>query len=166
MAQSPVTATYTYSGGTWAESYFSGGVIGSNYCMAAANSTGATGSISATGSTSAASNSLTLNASDLPLNQFGIFVVSNTQAFVPGAGGTSNGNLCLGGSLGRFSQPNQILSSGGGGSFDLGVDTTMIPQGAGFVAIMAGDTWNFQAWHRDTVGVGSNFTDGIEIVFN
>jgi hypothetical protein len=31
---------------------------------------------------------------------------------------------------------------------------------------MAGQTWNFQAWHRDQVGLGSNFTDGLEIQFN
>lgn len=122
--------------------------------------------MSATGSTNAAANNLTLEASNLPTSQFGIFVTSMTQAFVPGAGGTSNGNLCLGGALGRFSQPSQILNTGSTGSFDLVVDTTMVPQGSGFVTIMAGDTWNFQAWHRDPVGVGSNFTDGLEIAFN
>ena len=140
--------------------------IGSSYCMAAPNSTGSVGAISALGATTAAANNLTLMASDLPTNQFGIFITSMTQAFVPGAGGTSNGNLCLGGSLGRFSLPNQILTSGSSGSFELTVDTTQIPQGSGFVTIMAGETWNYQAWHRDPVGVGSNFTGGLEVMFN
>ena len=143
-----------------------GGNIGSNYCAAAANSTGATGVMSATGSTSAAADSLILTASDLPANQFGIFVTSMSQAFIPMAGGTSNGNLCLGGALGRFSQPSQILNTGTGGSFNLSVGTMMMPQGAGFVAVMPGESWNFQAWHRDPVGLGSNFTDGLEISFN
>ena len=140
--------------------------LGTNYCTAVANSSGAIGTMSALGSASAASNNLDLIASDLPANQFGIFVTSMTQAFVPGAGGTSNGNLCLGGALGRFTQPSQILNSGSAGEFTLNVDTTMFPQGAGFIAVNAGETWNFQAWYRDPVGLGSNFTDGLEIAFN
>ena len=145
---------------------FSSGGFGTNYCMAENNSTGSPGSISAAGSSSAAANDLTLEATDLPNNQFGIFVTSRSQAFVPGAGGTSNGNLCLGGAIGRFSLPSQILTSGSNGAFSLVVDTTMIPEGSTFVSIMSGETWNFQAWHRDVVGVGSNFTNAIELVFN
>ena len=141
------------------------GPIGTNYCMAAPNSTGSAGTVSAFGSANVGQNDVTLTAADLPANQFGIFVTSMTQAFVPGAGGTSNGNLCLGGSLGRFSQPNQILNSGSGGEFSLALDLAMFPQGAGFVPVAAGETWSFQAWYRDPVGVGSNFTEGIEIPF-
>ena len=140
--------------------------IGSSYsCMAVPNSTGSTGAISAIGSTIASAGDLTLVAENLPTSQFGIFVTSLSQAFVPGAGGTSNGNLCVGGSIGRFSAPNQILSTGTTGSFELTVDTALIPQGASFVTIAPGDTWNFQAWHRDPVGLGSNFTDGVTIDF-
>lgn len=142
-----------------------GGSIGTNYCTAATNSTGQTGEISATGSTLAGGNAVTLSASDLPMNQFGIFVVSQSQAFVPGAGGTSNGNLCLGGTLGRYSMPNQILTTGSGGTISLAIDLTMIPIGGTFVAVAPGDTFNFQAWHRDPVGLGSNFTNGLEIAF-
>ena len=131
-----------------------GASIGNNYCTAAANSMGVVGSISAVGSTSASANDVTLEATNLPSSQFGIFVTSMTQAFIPGAGGTSNGNLCLGGSIGRFSLPSQIQSTGAGGSFALTIDTTQIPQGSMFVTLMAGETWNYQAWHRDTVGVG------------
>lgn len=31
----------------------------------------------------------------------------------------------------------------------------------------AGETWHFQAWHRDSGSMGgtSNFTNGLEIVF-
>ena len=139
--------------------------IGTNYCMAAANSTGAEGAIGAFGSSLVADDNLTLTATGLPANQFGIFVTSTTQAFLPGAGGTSNGNLCLGGSLGRFSQPNQILSSGVNGEFSLSPSLTMFPQGAGFVTVAAGETWSFQAWYRDPVGLGSNFTNGVEVTF-
>ena len=138
---------------------------GTNYCTAASNSTGTAASISASGSPSVSANNITLTASDMPLNQFGIFVTSRDQDFVLGAGGTSNGNLCVGGNVGRFVGPGQILSSGATGSFDLAIDLAAIPEGGSFVAVMAGETWNFQAWYRDTVGLGSNFTDGVEIGF-
>lgn len=139
--------------------------IGTNDCTAVANSTGAFGSMSAAGSHVAADNDLTLTASNLPSNQFGIFVTSRTQGFLPGANGTSNGNLCLIGTLGRFSAAGQILNSGAAGTFSLVADTTQIPEGGAFATILAGDTWNFQVWHRDGVGIGSNFTDGFEIMF-
>ncbi len=142
------------------------GGIGANYCVAASNSSGSPGVMAATGSDLAAANNVTLRASSLPPNQFGIFVTSRTQGFVPGAGGTSNGNICLGGAIGRFTLGSQIVSSGATGEFTLPIDLTMIPQGSGFVTMMAGDTWNYQAWHRDQVGLGSNFTDGLRIVFN
>ncbi len=136
--------------------------IGSNYCMAVPNTSGGIAVISATGSTSVASNNVTLSATSLPPNQFGIFVTSMTQGFVPTAAGTSNGNLCLGGAIGRY---NLIQASGGGGSYSLTIDLTAVPQGGGSVAVTAGQTWNFQTWFRDTVGLGSNFSDGLEILF-
>lgn len=141
------------------------GSLGTNYCMTNPNSTGVSSTISASGSTNAASNNFTLSAEDLPPNQFGIFVTSRDQGFVPNAGGSSNGNICLGGLIGRFFMPNQIISSGPMGEFSLQVPLTAFPQGAGFVAVMSGDTWNFQAWHRDTVGLESNFTDGLSVTF-
>ena len=112
-----------------------------------------------------ADNGLTLTASSLPPNQFGIFVVAPFQGFVPGTGGTSNGNLCLAGSLGRYAQPGQVRPTGAAGRFELAIDLTAIPQGGGTVPTTAGQTWNFQGWHRDGVGLGSNFTDGISITF-
>lgn len=136
------------------------GGLGQNYCTAAVNSTGSAARMVASGSTSAAANDLTLSATQLPNNQFGLFLTSRTQSFVSGTGGSSNGNLCLGGQIGRI---NIVRNSGSVGSFSLTVDLGTLPQGGGTVAAMAGDTWNFQAWYRDGVGLGSNFTDGLEI---
>ncbi len=141
------------------------GFLSTNYCMANANSSGFPGSMSGTGSILAASNNATMIASNLPANQFGFFVCSRTQGFVPLAGGTSNGNICLGGVIGRLSLPNQIVNSGAGGQFSLALDLTALPEGNNNVAVMPGDTWNFQAWFRDPVGLGSNFTDGLEVTF-
>ncbi len=134
--------------------------IGFIYCSTSPNSSGLPATLTGSGSATAADNNFTVTATDLPPNQFGIFVTSQTQA-LPGAI-----NLCLGGSIGRFTAPSQILSSGAGGTFFLSPDLTAFPQGNGSVPVMAGQTWNFQAWFRDSIGIGSNFTDGLEIQFN
>ena len=116
----------------------------------------------AIGSDQVSDNNLTLTASNLPSNQFALVAVAPLQDFFPGANGTSNGNLCLDfASIGRMG----VVSSGASGEFQFSVDLTAIPQGAGTVSTTAGQTWNFQAWYRDQVGLGSNFTDGISITF-
>ncbi|MEM1448654.1 MAG: hypothetical protein AAGI22_06045 [Planctomycetota bacterium] len=143
-----------------------GGGIGTNYCVANPNSTGVTGVIDAVGSAIASDNNLTLRASELPNNAFGFFLTSLTQAQVANPGGSS-GNLCLGGAIGRYVGPGQIQNTGTAGEFSLGLDLTQTPTPTGFVTIMAGETWNFQAWHRDTgmMGATSNFTDGTSLTF-
>ena len=142
------------------------GGIGTPYCgPAVPNSTGAAGTLTASGSPSVAANNLTLTASDLPQNQFGIFVVSDTQAFVMGAGGTSNGNLCVGGGIGRYSNPGEIQATGTSGEFSFMIDVNAIRRPTNNVPAMPGDTWYFQAWHRDGVGQGSNFTNGMQVDF-
>lgn len=146
------------------DAYFNGG-IGTNYCVANQNSAGRIGAMSASGTALASANNFTLTASNLPPNQFGIFVTSMAQGFVPNAGGSSNGNICLAGSIGRFFMQSQIQSSGATGEFSLQLPLTAFPQGNGFVSVMSGETWNFQAWYRDSVGQGSNFTDGLEVEF-
>lgn len=140
-----------------------GGSIGAPYCTGVQNSAGLVGIASARGSDAVADNDVTLVASDLPPDQFGIFLASVTQDFVPMAGGTSDGNLCLGGDIGRYSAPGEILFSGAAGSFELGIDLTSIPQPTQFVSALPGQTWNFQAWHRDLGGLGSNFTEGVAV---
>jgi hypothetical protein len=143
------------------------GSIGTNYCTANPNSTGQTGSMSASGSASVAANNLTLEASDLPNNSFGYFLTSMTQANTPNPGG-SLGVLCLGGNIGRYTGAGQIQNTGTTGGFDLQINLTQIPTPTGFVSGMVGQVWNFQAWHRDSVGGAavSNFTDGLEVTLN
>jgi len=140
---------------------------GTSYCgPAPLNSTGASSVISASGSAVASLNLLTLRAQNLPNNAFGFFLTSATAGFVANPGG-SVGNLCLGGAIGRYVGPGQIKNTGATGAFELALNLTQTPTPTGFVTIMAGDTRRFQGWHRDAVsGVAvSNFTDGLEIVF-
>ncbi|MEM9382236.1 MAG: hypothetical protein AAGB93_19935 [Planctomycetota bacterium] len=140
--------------------------IGTNYCATNPNSTGASGKMAAFGSVFVIANSLELTAFDLPNTAFGYFLVGEDRGFVANPGG-SQGNLCIGGSVGRYVGPGQIQNTGQTGSFALVLDITMTPQPNGFVSIQSGETWRFQAWHRDSVGGAavSNFTDGLEIAF-
>ncbi len=141
-------------------------IPGTNYCMGNPNSSGMAASMGATGSGVVASNDLTLVASDLPQNSFGFFITSTTQGFVPLPGG-SQGNLCLGGAIGRYVAPGQISNSGTLGEISLLIDNTQTPTPTGIVSIASGQTWNFQCWHRDAVGgsATSNFTDGLSVLF-
>ncbi len=143
------------------------GSIGIAYCTAVVNSTGVAGELSAAGSLTVADNDVTLTASSLPTTAFGFFIVSMDQGFVMNPGG-STGNLCVAGSVGRYVGPGQIQNSGGSGSFSLALDLTAVPQPTGAVAAVAGDTWNFQTWFRDSgpMGATSNFTRGLEVNFN
>jgi hypothetical protein len=146
---------------------YSAGSFGSNYCTPAVpNSTGASASMGAMGSAVVSQNSLVLDADSLPLSSFGFFLTSRTQGFVAMPGG-SRGNLCLGSGIGRYVGPGQIMNSGATGAISLAVDLTAHPQPTGSVMVVPGDTWNFQAWYRDSVmgQATSNFTDGLEIVF-
>ncbi|MCP3918441.1 MAG: hypothetical protein GY711_23090 [bacterium] len=129
------------------------------------NSTGQPGRVHVTGSTVVAVNDLTLVASQLPPRSFGFFITSQTRGFVAGAGG-SQGNLCLSGQIGRFVGPGQVLSSGATGTFSLLVDLEAMPTPLFPVAVQPGETWNFQAWHRDANPTPtSNFTDAVSVTF-
>ncbi|MEM1452671.1 MAG: S8 family serine peptidase [Planctomycetota bacterium] len=136
---------------------------GSNYCSTNANSSGLPGRMSATGSDDASDNDLRVEASQLPTNTVGFFLASATSGFVANPGG-SQGNLCLGGGVGRYS--NTVLNSGATGSFGLNLDLTAVPTPTGSISITAGMTYHWQAWFRDAnPGVTSNLTDGVRILF-
>ena len=89
--------------------------------------------------------------------------LKRVQGFVPFPPG-SQGNLCLGGGIGRHAK--QIGNSGPAGELFLELDLTALPRPNGTHPVVAGETWNFQCWFRDqNPGITSNFSDGIEIVF-
>ena len=140
--------------------------LGTNYCTAVPNSTGTSSVMSASGSSVAADNDVTLTATQMPTAAFGFFLVSQVQGFAMNPGGSA-GNLCLGGSIGRYVGPGQIQNSGMLGEISLALDLTAVPQPTGAVAVAPGETWNFQAWYRDAVGgtAVSNFSDGLSILF-
>jgi hypothetical protein len=77
------------------------------------------------------------------------------------------GNLCLGGAIGRYVGPGQVLNTGTTGGFSLVLNLNQTPTPTGLVAIAGGQTWNFTAWHRDAVAgsATSNFTNALSIAF-
>ncbi len=143
------------------------GQLGGNYCAANPNSTGQLGRILVSGTTYRVRNDIVLEAAQLSLNSTCFFVTSPTQGFVANAGGSA-GNLCLGGAIGRFVGPGQVKNSGGTGTCSLTLNLSQQPTATGSVSVSAGQTWNFQAWHRDTLpagGLTSNFTDAASVLF-
>jgi len=135
--------------------------IGTDYCdPAVPNSTGVAGQLHVVGSDVVADQDLRLKGSDLPANKLCLFLASQTQGFIQQPG-VSAGNFCLGAPFARFN--TQAQNSGPFGFATIDVDMTHIrtspPQ-----PILAGQTWNFQLWHRDSGGT-SNFTQGVEVLF-
>ena len=109
---------------------------------------------------------LLLIASQVPDGQFAYVIASRTQGFVANPGG-SQGNLCILGNIARFNRAGEVGAIAGG-QFTLQLPMTDIPEPPALgVTVLAGDTWNFQCWHRDFVNgmPTSNFTDGLSVQF-
>jgi Right handed beta helix region len=138
--------------------------MGWSYCPATVNSTGLPASLSVLGSPVPTDNWVQLLAVDASPNQYGYYLMSASQDFVPLFGG-STGNLCLGAPIIRFNNTNDggaVLYSGPEGVFNFMPDLTNLPQG---VVFQAGQTWNFQLWFRDIVNGNftSNTSDGVAV---
>ncbi len=143
-----------------------GDELGTSFCSAAINASGGGAGISAVGQPTVGDNDVRLVAAGLPAHTFGIFVTSQVTDFVPNPGG-SQGNLCLGGSIGRYIAPGQILNSEAAGTYGLSIDLNQHPTPGGYVVVQPGDTWHFTTWFRDTAAgqPTSNFSDGLTIIF-
>lgn len=143
--------------------YQTSATLGARYCSPAEiNSTGSPATISAAGTNVALFNTFELTSTGLPTNQFGYYLTSATQGLINNPGG-SQGHLCIGGQIGRFTQ--QVQSSGPAGEFSIQVDISALPSPLNH-AVIAGETWNFTCWYRDSnPGPTSNFTDAISVTF-
>ena len=139
--------------------------IGTRYCgPAVPNSAGTSGIIEAFGSTVVDENRAFLRASSLAFDQFGFFINGTAQGLVVQPG-TSQGTLCVVGSLGRHL--TGIFNSGPAGTGRINLDLERLPSPAGLVAVQAGETRYFTCWHRDAnPGPTSNFTDAVALTFD
>ena len=136
--------------------------VGEDFCHGGlSSSAGEIGLLTAVGSGVVANNGLRLVASALPSQEFGALIAS--QVTVPPTFTGGLGLRCLGGTLAIFR--SQIQSTGTQGSFEVPVDLTSIPLGAGHT-VLAGETWGFQAIYRDSnSSQGINLTSGISVTF-
>ncbi|TDJ68798.1 MAG: hypothetical protein E2O39_12725 [Planctomycetota bacterium] len=129
--------------------------IGTHYCQATVNSTGAGAAMGATGSTTVANNNFTLSAQPVP-NQPGLFFYAANQTQVP----FGNGFRCVDGFFSRLdveNATNNVITHQ--------VDFQNPPTAMGLIT--AGSTWNFQAWYRDPNAGGAffNLSDGLQVTF-
>ena len=108
---------------------------------------------------------MTLLADRLPPLQFVLFLNARTGDSVPNPGG-SDGTLCLGGPIARYVRPGELRRASPVGLASLELALTSPPSGIGTTTILAGETWLFQAWHRDTTPAGSNLTGATEVQFD
>ena len=138
------------------------------------------GAIAASGSDLAASNTVTLQLTGAQSGQMGYFINSYLGANSPGTpitpGGTVGGQICIGGTdviFGRHTRTGELFTTDGTGAASLTLDLTDIPNprngiswpnaGNNVTAILAGETWYWQAWYRVTGG--SEFSDAIGVTF-
>lgn len=134
-----------------------------NYCGPAnPNSTGASATIEARGWMRAGER-FELVAESLPPDESGIILVGDARPFLPFVPGTE-GNLCVGGSTGRFVR--EVRSTGADGRFELAVDSGALPLAGGPTAVQPGETWCFQAFYTDRNPLPTaNFTDAVGVRF-
>lgn len=129
-------------------------------CPGVVNSTGVGADMAVVGSTSVTTADMGLQVTGLPVNTFGLLIMSRIQAFVPGFGG-SQGDLCLGEPCYRYF--DAVTNSGPAGEITIFPDFDALPQAQSFVEL---ETWNFQLWYRDNnPGATSNTSDALAVTF-
>ncbi|MEL6904566.1 MAG: hypothetical protein AAFU73_22570 [Planctomycetota bacterium] len=138
--------------------------LGTPFCESATpNGTGAIGTLDAWGSTSVAANDVEFRARNVSPFSYGVFLASLTQTPPTPV---ANGVLCLDLAIGQYHHVGEVWVANG---LDLvrQIDLQSIPSEAGSVAVVAGESWSFQAWHRDFDDAGrtANFTTGVQITF-
>ena len=136
-------------------------------CDAAApGSSGELGRIAAIGDGAAAADDVVLYADGLPPGQTTLFLNSRTLGSTPMVGG-GLGTLCLGGSINRYVRPGELSTSSDLGVAWLPLTLSSTPDGATTSPVLAGETWYYQAWHRDVVGgvQTSNLTGAVAVTY-
>ncbi len=135
--------------------------MGRSYCASLANSSGNASHLSASGSTSVITSDLVLRAGPMAALEPGIFYYGPDQLQVP----FGDGFRCVGGSVGSVHRLFPFVTADSTGFMTRPLDVSSPPFTGG--QILAGSTWNFQAWFRDPAAglSGFNLSDGLEIDF-
>lgn len=136
-------------------------VAASTWCRSGYNSTGDFSFLACYGDNGLASNKEMLVTS-LPAHSLGYFLTSDFSSVSHPPG--SQGNLCMGGSIGRYA--GNVLNSGPAGRVTFTVNPTALASPTGSMPAMAGERHHFQYWYRDQNPTStSNFTNAVTIRF-
>tara|TARA_R110002096_G_scaffold51516_6_gene134705 strand:- start:4775 stop:6400 length:1626 start_codon:yes stop_codon:yes gene_type:complete len=127
-------------------------------CDSSMNSTGLVGYVEAC----AFGTTLTLHAGQLPIDEFGFFLMGEAAASIP----LFDGILCLGLPFVRLNDvPGGLLDSGPTGEVFMELDLLALPQNT---VVLPGETWRFQYWTRDTLPgpvSTADFTSAVAVTF-
>lgn len=136
-----------------------GAMIGATTCAANANSTGQPATLVARGSEIQSDDRVTLHVTGVPSGSLGYILTSKTPGMTMlGAG--SQGVLCLGGNVLRFSA--SVIDDRGTDVVSFHPRLNMFPQGT---TALAGETWIFQHWFRDAnPGPTSNTSSAVGVM--
>jgi hypothetical protein len=137
--------------------------LGDTYCQGQPCSTGASATLDVFGSVYSVLNHVSLRTRGLPPGTLTLMLVGTARGFVANPGG-SQGDLCLGGSIGRF---NLLVGNASAvGTYERAIDLFAIPQSFGPVFTIPGTTWTFQTWFRDANPTPTNnFSSAVEAFF-
>ena len=124
-------------------------------CSNGPNSSGFSSVVEFSGLTSIGDDDLTLTAGPMLPSSFGFFI----QAQLAGSGALPGGTLCV--TQPFFRLPPEQASMDGFLTHRLQIQNPNTPA----QQIMAGQTWRFQAWHRDTAAVGYGLSNALKLVF-
>lgn len=129
-------------------------------CTSNPSSTGALAELVARGSLTVQDDALTLFARPVPQGSLGYYIASRTEQLVPLFGG-SQGNLCVGPTIVRFSLSPVGPAASGEVRFRLPLAAF-----AGGSAPAPGESWTFQLWFRDAnPGPTSNTSNALRVTF-
>ena len=105
-----------------------------------------------------------------PMNQFTYLLIGSGNSIIDGALFGASGDLCLaGGAIGRYTKDAGKIDMMGMFVTDISSTLTGGPNfgipNSGGATILAGQTWNFQYWHRNMGGMPSGFSEAVSITF-
>ena len=105
-----------------------------------------------------------------PMNQFTYLLIGSGNSIIDGSLFGASGNLCLaGGTIGRYTKDAGKTDMMGMFVTDISTTATGGPNfgipNSGGATILAGQTWNFQYWHRNMGGMPSGFSEAVSIIF-
>lgn len=137
--------------------------VGTSYCVAAPNSTGAAAVTEVFSPGVVSSQHLLVATRDLPPGQPCLLMASLAPGWVGGFLG-SEGNLCLLGNIAAFR--SELSWAGPDGRVLQDLDLSAFPTRPLPTAVQPGDQWHFQAWYRDQgrSGPTTNFSQPIALL--